>query len=98
MIFIQKHLALLGHQVEDKVTKFRGVVASIHFDLYGCIQATVNPGLDKRTGKFLESHYLDVNRLKILSRKPVMDIPNFNYGVQAEGKQGSAEKPQISKV
>ena len=33
------HLELLGQKVEDKVTGFRGVVTTISFDLYGCIQA-----------------------------------------------------------
>lgn len=34
-------IALLGHQVSDVITGFRGVVESVSFDLYGCIQAVV---------------------------------------------------------
>jgi hypothetical protein len=89
---IKKHLELLGLKVEDKVTGYRGVVASISFDLYGCVQAIVNPGLGKDK-KLADSNYFDVNRLKVLSPKPVMDRPNFDFGPQAEGKQGAAEKP-----
>jgi hypothetical protein len=89
---IKKHLELLGLKVQDKVTGMKGVVSSIGFDLYGCVQAIVNPGLGK-DGKPTECHWYDVNRLKILSDKPVMDRPNFDFGPQAEGKQGAAEKP-----
>jgi hypothetical protein len=39
-----------------------------------------------------------VNRLKVLSRKPVMELPNFDYGPQAEGRQGAAEKPTACKA
>jgi hypothetical protein len=67
-------------------------VASISFDLYGCVQAIVNPGLDK-DGKPKDSQWFDVSRLTVLTKKPVMERPDFEYGPQAEGKQGAAEKP-----
>jgi hypothetical protein len=89
---ITKHMRLLGHQVEDRVTGYKGVVASISFDLYGCVQAVVNPGMDK-DGKLQDQCWFDVSRLKVMSDKPVMDVPNFEYGLVAEGKQGPAEKP-----
>lgn len=89
---IREHLAFLGLRVEDKVTGLTGVVTSVGFDLYGCIQAVVNPGLDK-DGKSRESMWFDINRLKILSNEPVMERPNFDFGLQAEGKKGPAEKP-----
>jgi len=47
LVAIQKHLDLLGHKVTDRVSGFTGVVTSIGFDLYGCIQAVVTPGADK---------------------------------------------------
>jgi hypothetical protein len=93
---IKKHLNLLGFKVKDKITGFTGIVTSVSFDLYGCIQAIVNPGMDK-DGKQGDSHYLDVNRLKIVSSKPVMDLPNFDFGSIAEGKKGQAEKPRFIK-
>lgn len=89
---IKKHLNLLGLKVEDKVTGFKGVVSSVCFDLYGCIQAVVNPGLDK-DGKLGDQKIFDVGRLNILSEAPVMDRPNFDFGIEAEGKKGPAEKP-----
>lgn len=33
---INQHFELLGKEAEDKITKFKGVVASLSFDLYGC--------------------------------------------------------------
>ena len=47
MINLHKHLDLLGMQVRDQVTGYSGVVTSVCFDLYGCIQAVVHPGTDK---------------------------------------------------
>lgn len=89
---INAHLALLGLSVEDKVTKFKGIVTSVTFDLYGCIQGLVVPVItdDKPKGDPL---WFDVNRLKITDKIPVMDRPNFVEGPQAEGSQGGADKP-----
>lgn len=93
---VKKHLALLGHRVEDRVTGCTGIVSSIGFDLYGCIQAVVNPGMDKDL-KFRESVWFDISRLKVLSDEPVMNPPNYDFGHIAEGKQGPAEKPAANK-
>ena len=97
MVNIKKHIALLGLRVEDKVTGMRGVVASISFDLYGCVQAIVNPGMDKE-GKPRDSLWFDVARLKVLDKKPVMQTPDFEYGPQAEGRQGASERPATWKA
>jgi hypothetical protein len=97
MIPMKKHIALLGYRVRDKVTGVEGVVASISFDLYGCIQAIVNPGADK-DGKLKDQVWFDVARLELASKKPVMTPPDFDCGIQAEGKQGAAEKPLTWKV
>lgn len=96
MIHVKTHLDLLGRRVEDRVTGFTGVVASIAFDLYGCVQAVVNPGMGS-DGKLGDQVYFDVSRLEIKS-DPVMDRPNYEFGLQAEGKQGAAEKPMFSKA
>ncbi len=88
---IRKHLDLLGLKVRDRVTGFKGVVDTVAFDLYGCIQAGINPGLDKE-GKQMDSRWHDVSRLEATSEEPVMDVPNFDFGITAEGKKGPAEK------
>ena len=89
---VQKHLALLGLQAKDRVTGFSGVVTSIGFDLYGCIQAVINPGLGG-DGKLGDQLWFDVNRLEVTDHRPVMTTPNFEYGPVAEGLRGAAEKP-----
>lgn len=80
------HLALLGLKVKDKVTGQKGVVTSISYDLYGCIQAVVTD--TKGEGK-----WFDVTRLIFKSLTPVMDAPDFSKGYIAEGKKGGCDKP-----
>lgn len=96
---LKKHLSLLGMRVADRVTNQQGVVTSISFDLYGCIQAVVNPGLDK-DGKPTESHWYDVARLEVTSLEPVMPQPSFEWTPEmvAAGRKGPAEKPAAMKV
>lgn len=89
---ILKHLSILGKKVRDRVTKSEGVVVSVSFDLFGCVQAIVNPGLDK-DGKQKDSHWFDVSRLEVLKDKPVMQAPYYLEGAIAEGLKGPAEKP-----
>ena len=47
-MYLKKHVELLGHRAVDKITGFKGVIDSISFDLYGCIQACVRPAIDKK--------------------------------------------------
>lgn len=93
---IKKHLEMLGLKVEDRVTGFKGAVTSVSFDLYGCVQAIVNPGIGE-DNKLIDSHWFDIGRLTVLESKPVMNLPNFEYGAIAEGKKGPAEKPLLMK-
>jgi hypothetical protein len=92
----KKHINLLGLRCEDKITGLAGVVTSVCYDLYGCVQAVINPGLDK-DGKPQETYWFDVARLEIIDDERVMDIPDFEYGAFAETK-GPAEKPRVNKV
>lgn len=92
---INKHLELLGLPVSDKVTRVEGVVTSVCFDLYGCIQAVVTPCLDS-SGKRGESGWYDINRLTVLDSTPVMARPDFVAPNIPEGGKGSAEKPAFS--
>lgn len=90
---MRKHLDLLGHKVRDRVTGFEGVATSVTFDLYGCIQAIVNPGAGK-DGKLGEQVWMDVARLEVVSKKPVMAQPQWEeVAPLSEGKKGPAEKP-----
>jgi hypothetical protein len=83
---MQEHLRLLGFKVRDVVTGFEGVVESIGFDLYGCIQAVVKGGLDTN-GVPNEGRWFDLKRLRAISDAPVMPVPSF------ELVPGPAEKP-----
>lgn len=96
---LNKHLNLLGMRVEDRVTGFKGVVASVTFDLYGCIQAIVNPGVDA-AGKPGDSQWFDVSRLQVTSTAPVMARPEFDWTPQkiASGGKGPAERPAFFKA
>lgn len=81
-------LNYLGLIVEDKVTGIKGVVTSISFDLYGCVQALVDPGIDKN-GKTQDRHWMDLVRLDVIKKKPVITNP---FEGMLVGK-GPAEKP-----
>lgn len=85
---MKEHLALLGFPVKDQVSGFKGVVTSISFDLYGCVQAIVSPMIkDTKTQKQEDSRWFDVKRLTKTAEKTVMDVPTF------ETVPGPAEKP-----
>ena len=83
------HFKLLGFKVRDVVTGATGIVTCISFDLYGCVQALVNPGPDKG-GKDQDSRWFDTKRLRSLSNKPVMPAPDF------EVVPGGQDLPQPS--
>lgn len=87
------HLKMLGLKVKDRVTGFAGVVTSVGFDLYGCIQCVVTPGMNTKEEKLRDSLWFDINRLEVMSPKPVMQCPNFEFGPVAKGEKGAAPKP-----
>jgi hypothetical protein len=74
---MHQHLALLGHKVRDRVTGFEGVVTSITFDLYGCVQGLVSPVMNKQ-GEIADSRWFDTKRLQVRSSSPVMTAPTFD--------------------
>lgn len=91
---IEKHISKLGHRCKDKVTGISGVITHVGFDLYGCIQAIVHPGMDEK-GNAKDTIWFDINRLEITGAEPVMQAPNFfNQSPQALGLQGPCEKPK----
>lgn len=95
---VEKHLELLGMEVKDKSSDYKGVVTSICFDLYGCIQADIRPRELDKEGKLQNGFWLDINRLKITKKKPVMKAPDFNYGPVADGVQGASDKSSTRSV
>lgn len=94
----EAHLDLLGKTVKCRVSNFEGVVTSISFDLYGCVQIAVNPPIDK-DGKFVEGRWMDINRVDITDDTRKMPVPVFEkapakFGATPEAHtHGPAEKP-----
>lgn len=91
---LQRHVDLLGCHVCDRVTGFSGVVTSVGFDLYGCVQAIVQP---KATGEDLkDSRWFDVNRLEVTGADRAMPVPSFAHLLSTDGvhEKGPAEKPR----
>ena len=92
---IETHISKLGMTGIDKVTKLEGVITSLNFDLYGCVQYLLTPKA-KDDGTTPDSHWYDVTRVTITDQTPVMDIPDFDAGYIAEGKKGcNAQKPAL---
>lgn len=85
---LKEHVRLLGLKAEDKVTGNKGIVTSVSFDLYGCIQAIVT----NKDG----CKWYDINRLKVKKNKRVMNLPDFvTNNAVARGEKGPAEKPHM---
>jgi hypothetical protein len=66
---MNEYMKILGFTVHDSITGFEGVVTSIGFDLYGCIQCVVTP--TAKEGKIGDSGWFDHKRLTVTSDKPV---------------------------
>lgn len=86
---VNKHFALFGMKVRDKVTGFVGVVSSVSFDLYGCVQGVVTPFANDK-GELGDGRWFDMKRLEALDSAPVMELPTF------VSVPGGAEKPAFS--
>lgn len=89
---VELHLAMLGKKASDVITGYSGIISTISFDLYGCIQAVVVPPIDEK-GEKKNGEWFDVTRLDITDDNPVMALPDFSKGYIAEGKKGCADKP-----
>lgn len=89
---LQKAVALLGLKKQDQVTGFKGMVSSVCFDAYGCIQAVLTPEATP-DGKVPDGHWYDVKRLVDTSEgeKRIFPAPDFT-GVFGQ-ENGPAEKP-----
>jgi hypothetical protein len=81
--YMHPYLHLLGHEVRDRVTGYKGIVTSVHFDLYGCVQAFVNLPFDEKSRErdAEVGRYFDAKRLVQQSSEPVMEQPTFGMFV-----------------
>lgn len=91
---MKEYMEMLGKTVRDKVTKFEGVVSSVSFDLYGCVQCVVMPDVDEN-GKPKNGQWFDEKRLEVINHTRVMEPPAFMV-MPARSEHGPAEKPHVS--
>lgn len=84
-------LGLLGLPVEDKITKFKGVVTSVAYDVYGCVQVVVAPPVGK-DGVPKDSHWFDWKRLRVTSKTHALKPMPFD-NMQIGQERGPAAKP-----
>lgn len=92
MNIINDSLSMLGQKMKDQVTGFSGMVSSINFDAYGCVQALITPPVEK--GKLSDSQWFDVKRLN-LDGKRIMPQPSFSQ-TKFGHENGSNRLPRIS--
>jgi hypothetical protein len=93
---VTESLALLGTVMRDKVTQFEGMVSTVGFDAYGCVQAILSP-MQLRDGKKQDGEWFDVKRLVPADdKKPkrIMDSP-FAEPPAMGREKGPGEKPAM---
>ena len=88
---MQAYLELLGKKARDRITRMEGIVSSVCFDLYGCVQVALTPGMNEKDGKLADGHWFDWKRLDVLDHNRAMPIPAYEKGPGVE--VGAAEKP-----
>lgn len=93
---VEFYLDQLGREATDKVTGFNGIVTSIGFDLYGCIQAIVTPK-SKKDGDLIDSRWFDIDRLNIKGR-PVMKNPSFRLLRSSQDEDFDPKGPQEKSI
>lgn len=86
---VKEALAYLGTKRRDVVTGVTGVITSVSFDINGCIQGCLRPGVDKE-GKIPEGYWIDLVRL-LDAGGSVMEP--FPFDIDRSHIAGSAEKP-----
>ena len=90
---IQSHFNALGRRGIDQITGFKGVVTSVTFDLYGCIQVILTPVV-KKDGTIPDGRWFDIQRIRLSDKAPVMEVPDFvTPSTVSEGRKGAAPKP-----
>lgn len=86
---MKKYFDFLGYECQDTITEAKGIADSICFDLYGCVQVSLRPKVDKK-GDHPQGHWYDAKRIKVVGKKPVLVAPNFS--VPAGSEIGAASK------
>jgi hypothetical protein len=92
--FVDEAIGLLGLPGSDKITGFEGIIDSVCFDLYGCVQLALRPTKTKEDGSLREAHWFDIHRINVGSGR-VMTARDFTKIEHAPSDyaHGPAEKP-----
>jgi len=91
--YYERHINLLGYRATDKITGFSGVIETVGFELYGCVQVILKPPMDNE-GKIPDARWFDVTRLDVDTSERVVPVPDFKSGYVAEGRKRAAhDKP-----
>lgn len=87
---MKQYMKLLGLKARDVITGVEGVIDSVCFDLYGCIQVSLRPeGKDKNDEPY-KGFWYDHKRMVVLNHTPVMTVPNFD--TEPGKERGPADK------
>jgi hypothetical protein len=73
-------------KAKDRVTGMQGVITSVSFDLYGCVQVLISPAAEDNA-KHRNSYWMDSSRMQLTGKKRVLPLPNF------VAYTGPADKP-----
>lgn len=94
----QKAIDLLGRKATDRISGIAGVITSVCFDLYGCIQAAITP--QAQDGKYIQGTWFDLNRLEVSAGASVMPNPfaRPEHGDALKHEHGPAEKPTMERL
>ena len=75
---ITQTINMLGLTVKDKITGQTGIIESVCFDLYGCVQVGLKPRELDKDGKPQDGRWTDINRVEVISGgERVMPVPAF---------------------
>ena len=89
---MRKYLGYLGYTATDRITNYKGVVETIAFDLYGCVQAALRPPMNDK-GEITEGRWFDVNRL-VFDGNPRVMTP-VSVWPEEVTPSGPADKPRM---
>jgi hypothetical protein len=76
---------VLGMEVQDKISGFRGTVTGRCEYITGCTQFLVQPKL-KEDGSFVESRWIDEDRVEVL------DAPRVVLSIKKQGADKEAPR------
>ena len=92
---MNQHLKLLGWRVKDIITGIEGVVTSVDFNLYGCVQAIVQAAADEK-GIIPDGRWFDVSRLAPIGERPVMAPILSKFELEAAVTTGPCQIPHVA--